>query len=174
MSSQSHSTRSISTAIETVQTPSAADIPAPAKPTLRVVAKTHEEPRKECLGEGVLTGGQVASSLPNPEQLLRNLGRSVFEAMAGVREVEQMARWIAPDVYSGILARAQHAARARRVRGRSMRRPMIETRSCHWQSPRPGVVEATVLIDLGTRVRAVAIRLEVFRGRWRAERLNVL
>lgn len=85
-----------------------------------------------------------------------------------------MARWITPDVYSGLLARVQHAARARRIRGKSVRRPMIETKACLWQSPRAGVVEATVLVDLGTRVRAVAIRLEAFRGRWRAERLHVL
>lgn len=143
-------------------------------PKFRIVEKTHEAPRKEVLGKGVLTSEQVALDLPNPEPLLRNLGRSVFEAMAGVREVEQMARWITPDVYSGLLARVQHAARARRIRGKSVRRPMIETKACLWQSPRAGVVEATVLVDLGTRVRAVAIRLEAFRGRWRAERLHVL
>lgn len=141
---------------------------------LRVVEKTHEAPRKEVLGEGVLTGEQAAENLPNPEPLLRNLGRSVFEAMAGVRELDQMARWITPDVYSRLLARVQHAARARRIRGKQVRRPMIEPKSCHWQSPRPGVVEATVLVDLGPRVRAVVIRLEAFRGRWRAERLHVL
>lgn len=142
--------------------------------TLAAVSRTHEPPRKEALGEGVLTGSALECELPDPEPLLRNLGRSVFEIMAGVREVEQLARWIAPDVFSGLLARAQHAARARRVRGRSMRRPVIETRSCLWQSPRDGVVEATVTVDLGPRVRAVVIRLEEFRGRWRAERLHVL
>lgn len=152
----------------------AANAPAANTARLRVVAKTHEAPRKEVLGKGVLTGEQITVELPDPEPLLRNLGRSVFEAMAGVREVEQMARWIAPEVYSGILARVQHATRARRIRGKSVRRPMIETRTCLWQSPRPGVVEATVLVDLGARVRAVVIRLEAFRGRWRAERLHVL
>lgn len=145
-----------------------------SQPKLRVVSRTHEAPRKEVLGEGVLTGDAVTADLPNPEPLLRNLGRSVFEAMAGVREVEQMARWITPDVYSRLLSRVQHAARARRVRGKSTRRPIIETKTCIWQMPRPGVVEATVLVDLGPRVRAVVIRLEAFRGRWRAERLHIL
>ncbi|WP_254910356.1 Rv3235 family protein [Gulosibacter sp. 10] len=146
---------------------------APARP-LRVIAKTHEPPQKEELGKGVLTSARPDLEMPDPEVLLRNLGRSVFEALAGVREVEQMARWIAPEVFTRLLARAQHAARARRVRGRSVRRPVIETRACLWQSPRSGVVEATVLVDLGPRVRAVVIRLEEFRGRWRAERLHVL
>lgn len=153
-------------------------MPAPTAPTtpahLQVVAKIHEAPRKETFGEGALTSEHLIGDLPDPEPLLRNLGRSVFEAMAGVREVEQMARWIAPEVFSGLLARVQHAARARRIRGRSVRRPMIETKTCLWQSPRTGVVEATVLVDLGLRVRAVVIRLEAFRGRWRAEKLHVL
>jgi hypothetical protein len=53
-------------------------------------------------------------------------------------------------------------------------RPMIEPIRCVWQSPREGVVEATVVVDLGSRCRAVAIRLESYRGRWRAQRLHVL
>ena len=173
-SSPESSARSIGSAPE-ARPSTAANPAAPSRaPKLRVVSKTHDAPRKEVLGEGVLTSSPVTADLPNPEPLLRNLSRSVFEAMAGVREVEQMARWIAPDVYSVLLTRVQHAARARRIRGKSIRRPKIETTTCLWQSPRPGVVEATVLVDLGQRVRAVAIRLEAFRGRWRAEKLHVL
>ncbi|MDJ1372551.1 Rv3235 family protein [Gulosibacter molinativorax] len=167
MSRTAHSDRSTAT-------PRSTTAPAPAAARLRVVEKTHDVPRKEVLGEGVLTGKQVTADLPDPEPLLRNLGRSVFEAMAGVRDIEQMARWVAPDVYSVLLQRVQHSARARRIRGKTVRRPYIVTKTCLWQSPRAGVVEATVLVDLGARVRAVAIRLEEFRGRWRAERFNVL
>ncbi|WP_019618667.1 Rv3235 family protein [Gulosibacter faecalis] len=137
---------------------------------------THDQPRKPRFGEGALTSRAEAAALelPNPEPLLLNLGRSVFEALAGVREVEQMVRWLAPEVYSKLLARVQHAARGRARNGTPVMRPQIDPIRCIWQSPRPGVVESTVLIDFGTRVRAVAIRLEGYRDRWRAERIHVL
>lgn len=134
------------------------------------------EPTNTRHGEGYFTGTrpEVPANLPNPEPLVRNLARGIFEAIAGTREVEQIARWVSPDVFSKLLRHTQHAARARQLRDRPARRPNIFVRACLWQSPRPGVVEATTVVDLGGRARAVAIRLEVYRGRWRAERINVL
>ena len=116
----------------------------------------------------------VPADLPDPEPLIRNLARGVFEAIAGVREVEQIARWVSPDTFSLLLRRAQHAARARRLRDRPAKRPHIQVRGCLWKSPRAGVVESSTVVDLGVRARAVSIRLEVYRGRWRAERIHVL
>jgi hypothetical protein len=40
--------------------------------------------------------------------------------------------------------------------------------------PRDGVVEGTVILNTGNRVRAVAIRLEGMDNRWRAAVLGVL
>ncbi|MFD2675345.1 Rv3235 family protein [Gulosibacter bifidus] len=127
------------------------------------------------LGEGYFTAQRaLPANLPNPEPLVSNLARGVFEALAGTREVEQIARWVSPDVFSHLLRRTQHAARARRERQQPVRRPTIYVRRALWQSPRDGIVEATVIVDLGVRARAVAIRLEVYRNRWRAERINIL
>ncbi|WP_235829180.1 Rv3235 family protein [Gulosibacter macacae] len=114
------------------------------------------------------------AALPDPDPLLHNLARSVVEALGGFREVEQIARWVAPEVFTALVQRSQHATRARAVRGVPVRRPNVRTRACVSQRIRPGVVEATVIVDLGPRVRAVAIRLEAFRGRWRAARVHVL
>lgn len=127
-------------------------------------------------GEGYFTGArpEVPANMPSPEPLVRNLARGIFEAIAGTREVEQIARWVSPDVFNKLLRHAQHAARARQLRDRPVRRPNIFVRACLWQSPRTGVVEASTVVELGGRARAVAIRLEVYRGRWRAERINVL
>lgn len=142
-------------------------------------ALNEEAPEKLRFGEGFLTDEGTVSSpstLPegDPELLLRNLARSVFEAIAGTREVEAMSRWLTLEVYSKLLARVQHAARSRQRRGVTVKRQTIEPIRCIWQSPREGVVESTVLVNLGPRVRAVAVRLEAYRGRWRAERLHVL
>lgn len=136
-------------------------------PPLRTVRHADEH------GAGALQSPPEHTDLPDPEPLLSNLSRSVIEALSGIREVEQLARWVTPEVFSLLLKRVQHSARARR--GRPVSRPIIEVLRCHAQRPRPGVVEAAVVVDIGrARARAVVIRLEEFRGRWRAERLIVL
>lgn len=112
--------------------------------------------------------------LPEPTPLLQNLARSVVEALGGYRDVDQIARWVAPDVYTLLVQRAQHAKRARALRGMPERRPHVRTRACLHQFVADDTVEATVVVDLGPRVRAVAIRLERFRDRWRAARVHVL
>ncbi len=140
----------------------------------RLVALTHDVTCENGTGGYALSRQLDATGLPNPDALLRNLARSVVEIIAGVREVEQVARWVSPDVFSKVLQRAQHAKRSRALRGLTVRRPTVRARACLWQSPRPGVVEGTVVVDIGARARAVAIRLESWRGRWRAERIHVL
>lgn len=136
-------------------------------PPLRAIRHADEH------GTGALAIRTEHHTLPDPEPLLSNLARSVIEALSGIREVEQLARWVAPEVFSLLIKRVQHSARARR--GRPVSRPMIEVLRCHAQRPRAGVVEAAIVVDIGrARARAVVIRLEEFRGRWRAERLIVL
>lgn len=151
---------------------SSPSIPNRTEPKLRAI--TSSAARNLSEGDYALSRRLDDTGLPNPEPLLQNLGRSVVEVLAGVREVEQISRWVSPDVFSAVLQRAQHAKRSRAIRGLSARRPTVRTRACVWQSPRPGVVEASIVVDLGPRVRAVAIRLEAWRGRWRAERIHVL
>ena len=57
------------------------------------------------------------SDLPEPTQLLRNLSVGVLEVMSGVREIEQLARWMTEDVFRVLLTRANLATRARSARG---------------------------------------------------------
>ena len=149
-----------------------ASAPSPNRP--RLTAVTHDTVSETTAGGYALSRQLDDTGLPNPDALLRNLARSVVEIIAGVREVEQVARWVSPDVFSKVLQRAQHAKRSRALRGLAVRRPTVRARACLWQSPRPGVVEGTVVVDIGARARAVAIRLESWRGRWRAERIHVL
>jgi len=112
--------------------------------------------------------------LPDPEPLLINLTRGVMEVLAGARELDQLARWVSDDVYKHLLRRVVLSARARAVTGRTAQRPNISIGRVHIFEPRPGVVEAVVMVHGRARVQCVALRLETVGTRWRASAINVL
>jgi hypothetical protein len=115
-----------------------------------------------------------STALPEPEPFLRNITRGVLEVFAGVREVDQLARWLTEDAYRKLMTRANLAARARSARGVPAKRPVHALLSVHHSSPADGVVEAVVIVQGPARTRAVALRLEGMDGRWRATSLALL
>ncbi|WP_292832264.1 Rv3235 family protein [Microbacterium sp.] len=114
------------------------------------------------------------AQLPDPATLLRNLTIGVLEVLAGVREVDQLARWLDEDAYRALVIRANLTARARSARGVPAARPTHRILSIHCASPADGVVEGVVISAGPARTRAVAIRLEGWDGRWRATSLALL
>jgi len=114
------------------------------------------------------------ADLPDPVPLLRSLTQGVVEVLAGVREVDQLARWFNEDAFRSLVTRANLSARARSARGVSPARPTFEIRSIRTSDPADGVVEAVVIVAGPGRTRAVAIRLEGLDRRWRAASLAVL
>ncbi|MGW8484212.1 Rv3235 family protein [Microbacterium sp. NPDC055903] len=115
-----------------------------------------------------------AASLPDPEPLLRSITQGVLEVIAGVREVDQLARWFSEDAYAKLVTRANLAARARSARGVIAARPSFAILSLRYSAPADGVVEAVVVVAGPGRTRAVAIRLEGLDRRWRTTSLAVL
>lgn len=115
-----------------------------------------------------------SAALPEPDPLLRNLTRGVLEVLAGVREIEQLARWLTEDAYRALLTRANLATRARSARGVPATRPAHAILSVHMCVPADGVVEAVVVVATPARTRAVAIRLQGIDRRWRATSLALL
>jgi hypothetical protein len=115
-----------------------------------------------------------SEALPDPEPLLTNLTRGVLEVLAGVREVDQLARWLTEDAYRKLVGRANLATRARSARGVPASRPKHAILSVRHTSPADGVVEAVVIVAGPARTRAVAIRLEGMDRRWRATSLALL
>ena len=115
-----------------------------------------------------------SAELPDPEPFLSNLTRGVLEVFAGVREVDQLARWLTEDAYRKLLTRANLAARARSARGVPAIRPVHTLLSVRHSSPADGVVEAVVVVQGPARTRSVALRLEGMDGRWRATSLALL
>lgn len=112
--------------------------------------------------------------LPDPAPLLRSLTRGVLEVLAGVREVDQLARWFSEEAYRSLVTRANLSARARSARGAAPARPNFEIGSLRVSEPVDGVIEAVVIVAGPGRTRAVAVRLEGLDRRWRATSLAIL
>jgi hypothetical protein len=115
-----------------------------------------------------------ASRLPDPTMLVENLATGVVEVLGGVRDLEQLGRWLSEGVYRHLLRRAVIASRGRAARGQSPARPFAHVGGTRITFPAGNVVEATVLLHGPNRTRAVAIRLEGMDSRWRATALAVL
>lgn len=115
-----------------------------------------------------------ASQLPDPVPLLRSLTQGALEVLAGVREVDQLARWLSEDAFRALAARSNLSARARSARGVTPSRPTFSILSIRESAPADGIVEAVVVVAGPGRTRAVAIRLEGFDSRWRASSLAIL
>ncbi|MFD1720070.1 Rv3235 family protein [Amnibacterium endophyticum] len=115
-----------------------------------------------------------SSSLPDPTVLIENLALGVVEVLGGVRDLEQLGRWLTEPVYKLLLRRSVLAARGRAARRQSPARPKVRIASRRLMSPADGVIEATVVLTGAARTRAIAIRLEGIDHRWRATALHVL
>lgn len=112
--------------------------------------------------------------LPDPLPLLRSLTQGALEVLAGVREVDQLARWFSEDAFRSLVTRANLSARARSARGVPPARPAFEILSIRTCEPLDGVIEAVVVVAGPGRTRAVAVRLEGLDRRWRASSLAIL
>jgi hypothetical protein len=114
-----------------------------------------------------------SADLPDPVPLLENLATSVIEILLGVRDVQQIARFVTESTYDQLTERAL-TARRRRAMQRHRTVPGFEVssvRACHAAD---GVVEGAAVVRSAGRTRAVAIRLEGLDGRWRATAVAVL
>lgn len=116
----------------------------------------------------------ASADLPDPSPLLRSLTVGLLECLAGVRDVDQLARWMSQDAYLSVAKRAALAARARSARGSTAQRPVYSIVSVHVASPADGVVEGTIIVSMPARTRALAMRLEGMDHRWRASSIALL
>lgn len=112
--------------------------------------------------------------LPDPAPLLRRLTQGALEVLAGVRDVDQLARWFSEDAFRSLATRANLAARARSARGVPPTRPTFVIRSLRVTEPVDGIIEAVAVVTGPGRTRAVAVRLEGLDRRWRATSLAIL
>ncbi len=109
------------------------------------------------------------TALPDPAPWSRRLLVGMIETAAGRRPLPQLAALLSPSVASGLGADFERAA----GRGRPHWLHRAGVRSVHATQPSPGVAEIAATVDVGDRVRAVALRLETRHGRWRCTRLQL-
>ncbi|WP_158862829.1 Rv3235 family protein [Leifsonia sp. AG29] len=110
----------------------------------------------------------------DPASLCSNLALCVIEILAGARPIDQVSRWVTDAVFLQLLRRTVIAARSRALRTAEARRPRVRLGAPIITHPCDGVVEAVVIAHQPGRSRAVAIRLERYRARWRATAVTVL
>ncbi len=97
-----------------------------------------------------------------PRQAAVIVVRAIVEALGGVRPVSQLANLTTPRLQSDL----------ERTAAQFGRRP-AKVRSVRVSEPRPGVAEVSAVINRGTRVAALALRMESAGGRWRVTTLQV-
>jgi hypothetical protein len=90
---------------------------------------------------------------------------------AGERPPGQLTRWVTRDIRETLARRG--AAALRHPAGKARAPQCRRVRSVRVTSPAPGVVEASAVVIGGERARAVALRLEVVRGRWLATAVEI-
>ncbi|MCI0158248.1 hypothetical protein KNO15_16220 [Leifsonia shinshuensis] len=110
----------------------------------------------------------------DPSLLSAKLALCVVEILAGARALDQLGRWVSDSVYVQLLRRTVIAARSREALGDDARRPRVRVGEPMVTRLGESIVDAVVMIHQPTRSRAVALRLERHRKRWRATAISVL
>ena len=108
--------------------------------------------------------------LPDPTKLCCAMVQAAVEALRGTRPMAQLSRWVSPEIYDQLVARS---AVTQRVLGRTEPTHHAAIRRIRLCRLGENAAEATVVVDDGPRVRAVAVRLEGHRGQWRATALEI-
>ncbi|QGQ18914.1 energy transducer TonB [Cellulomonas sp. JZ18] len=96
------------------------------------------------------------------------VGLACVEVVLGRRPAAQLARWLTPGV---LVAVQERAALTRRAAGPAAARARVRrVRVCQLDDR---TAEACLVVDDGSRVRAVALRLEAHRAAWRVTTLEI-
>ena len=137
------------------------------------MAATHNHSTRQI--QAMFDRQQTATmQLPDPQPLVGTLAGAVLEVIAGVRDVDQLARWFTEEPYLNLVMRANLAARARSARGEAARQPAYSLQRVLCSSPADGIVEATAIVVGPVRTRAIPMRLEGYDNRWRATSIAIL
>ncbi|KQR52207.1 hypothetical protein ASF88_11630 [Leifsonia sp. Leaf336] len=110
----------------------------------------------------------------DPGLLSAKLALCVIEILAGARPLDQLGRWVSDSVFVQLLRRTVIASRSREATGDDIRRPRVRVGQPMVNRRGESIVDAVVMIHQPTRSRAVALRLERHRKRWRATAISVL
>ena len=116
------------------------------------------------------SGSVENAALPDPTQLCCAMVQAAVEALRGARPLAQLARWVSPEIYEELAMRSELTQRVQGRANSAHRAGIRRIRLCRLGQ---NAAEATVVVNDGPRVRAVAVRLEGHRGQWRATALVI-
>jgi hypothetical protein len=109
------------------------------------------------------------ANLPDPAMWGRRLLVGIIETAGGRRPLQQLAALLSRSVAIGLGADFERAAQSRH-RHWTHAATIRSVRACE---PAEGIAELSATMQVGTRVRAIALRLEADDGRWRCTRLQL-
>lgn len=118
--------------------------------------------------------GQRPTALANTNEdrrqvlaISRMMCHAVSEALVGHRAVQQLRRWLSPEVYAKVCERRELLQRAALSQGVEPPLPALTVRTMRASQLQPSVWETCVVFHDGQRVRACAMRVDAHRGHWR-------
>lgn len=143
-----------------VSTPGVEPAPGPAP-----------DPRPSASGQA---GPKARTLRPGVEVEIARIALAALEALAGMRDVSQLARWLTSEVYTGLERQATLARRGRVAHSQSERHVAYRLGPPHYCRPTVDAVEATIIAHGPVTSVAVILRLETHGAHWRASVLHVL
>ena len=112
--------------------------------------------------------------------IARSVAQASLEVLGGTRPLQQMSRWLDPVSYERLQLRA-NLVRSRQLAsgpesstsGTARLYRSVRIRSCRVCPVAEGIYETAVVAVDATRVRAVALRVELRRGLWKVTALQI-
>ena len=111
----------------------------------------------------------LRTDLPDPALWGRRLLIGIIETAGGRRPLQQLATLLSHSVAHGLGTDFERAAQRRRPHW-THAATVRSVRACE---PAEGVAELCATLQVGPRVRAVALRLEAHNSRWRCTKLQL-
>ncbi|WP_166356217.1 Rv3235 family protein [Phytoactinopolyspora limicola] len=105
------------------------------------------------------TPSRRGTGLAEPRRWCSRIAQALAEVLYGRRPLHQLSQWVSDDVQFALTRRV--AAQRRTVPG-----PAPSVRTIRVCTVNPQVVEASVVLQVGSRVRALALRLDAAGDQW--------
>lgn len=109
---------------------------------------------------------ESSEKLPDPLAWSTNMVRAIIDSLGGRRDLAGLRRWIDPPLCRRLEARAQCATSETRTTS-------IRIRTARIYRVNDSTAETAIVMEDQGRVRAAAVRIETFRGRWRITALEL-
>ncbi len=118
------------------------------------------------------TDRRYRQQLASIKKMTQTIGAAFIEAELGIRPYMQLSSWMELELFQKVRGRLEHSINEKYLATRrgdegSKKVPSIETLGVRASPKANGEWEASITIRVGQRARAIAMRLQLHRDRWR-------